>query len=100
MNCCLNWSILFILALAVVTETLSFLMWASSLSIQKSENDNKSATGAKVFSSTIFFCLRALNYCQMLIAMTFNHWLILAICVFQALAGFCFSILKDSKMIE
>ena len=41
-------------------------------------------------ASLYYFLLRILNYCQMLVAMTFNFWLILAIAVMQFFAWYIF----------
>ena len=76
-----------ILAMAMVTEGLSFLMWR-----QKFNQKKASEEGAvqKAMASGLYFILRVLNYSQMLVAMTFNFWLILAIAVCQFVAWFIF----------
>ena len=68
----------FILLLALVTELLSFGIWHQKFG-------NKMSTLSfvqKFLGALLYLVLRMLNYCQMLVAMTFNFWLILAIAFF------------------
>ena len=71
-------ALLLILALAIVTEGLTFIIWR-----QKFTNGSKQeGVVQKVLASLFYFMLRMLNYCQMLVAMTYNFWLILSIAIF------------------
>ena len=69
-----------VLAMAILTEGLSFIMWWQKLDNPKSDTDKK--IGQKLVSGLLYFLLRFLNYCQMLVAMTFNFWIILSIALF------------------
>ena len=71
-------ALVFIFVLALTTELLSFAMWR-----QKFGNKiAKVSVMQKVLGSIMYLILRMFNYCQMLVAMTFNFWLILAIAFF------------------
>ena len=74
-------ALLFVFALALVTESLSFFLWYQKFTAAKTEN-----AGSKIVPTLIvtvfYFLLRMFNYCQMLVAMTFNFWLILFIAIF------------------
>ena len=89
-------ALLLILALAIVTEGLTFIIWR-----QKFTNGSKQeGVVQKVLASLFYFMLRMLNYCQMLVAMTYNFWLILSIAIFQFLAWFVFQDIKDGMVIS
>ena len=90
-------ALIFIFVLALCTEGLSFLMWKNKMS---AENSGSATTFSKVIGSLYYFMLRFLNYCQMLVAMTFNFWLILAIAVFQFVAWYGFQDIKDGRIIK
>ena len=88
-------ALLLILAMAVLSEGCSFLMWW-----QKFTMGSKKATICQnILASFYYFLLRVINYCQMLVAMTFNFWLILAIGVMQFLAWYIFQDVKDGMVI-
>ena len=89
-------ALILILALAVVTEGLTFATWWMKFS-----SGSKPQTAMqKVLASLFYFLLRMLNYCQMLVAMTFNFWLILSIVLFQFVAWFVFQDIKDGMAIS
>ena len=92
-------AILFILLLAILTEGLSFLMWKANMTGTKAAEGDRQIF-AKAINSLPYCVLRLLNYCQMLVAMTFNFWLILMIAVFQYIAWFCFQEIKDGMVLE
>ncbi len=50
-------------------------------------------------SSAIYCFLRLLNYCQMLVAMTFNFWLVCFIAIFQFVAWYVFQDIKDGMLV-
>ena len=70
-------AVLFIAFLALMTEILSYAIWLIQKSNSQNAKDGKSSVSGKVIQGVLFFILRLLNYSQMLIAMTFNFWLIL-----------------------
>ena len=89
-------ALFFIFLLAIATESLSFLIWR-----QKFYNAKQQLSiGQKACIATLYLLLRLLNYSQMLIAMTFNFWLILMIAVFQFIAWFGFQELKDNMVLS
>ena len=67
--------------MAVLTESISFLMWLQNFKASQKEKGGKQIM-TKIFESILYIILRMLNYCQMLVAMTFNFWLILFIAIF------------------
>ena len=71
-------ALVFILVLAIITELLSFLIWKMKFGKKASQV----TTAQKLLSAVFYLLLRMLNYCQMLVAMTFNFWLILSIAAF------------------
>ena len=89
-------ALIFILLLAFLTEGLSFMMWYQNA---KRGNTEKAGVGSKILNSVIYCFLRLLNYCQMLVAMTFNFWLIANIALFQFFAWFVFQEIKDGMII-
>ena len=92
-------ALLLILAMALVTEGLSFSIWYQKFAKDKSAESGLQI-GQKVVGSLFYFVLRLFNYCQMLIAMTFNFWLILAIAICQFMAWYVFQEIKDGMMIK
>ena len=90
-------ALLFIFGLSLVTEGLSFLIWRQKFTANKG---SQLSIGQKAFSSSLYLVLRLLNYCQMLVAMTFNFWLILSIAIFQYIAWFGFQEIKDGMVLE
>ena len=92
-------ALLLILAMAVATEALSFAMWYLKFS-GSSNSSKKMPLWQNILSSLLYFGLRILNYCQMLVAMTFNFWLILSIAFFQFFAWYIFQDLKDGMVIS
>ena len=93
-------ALLLILLLSVLTEGLSFAMWYTKFSTQKNAAGDKNTVIPKLIEAIFFFLLRLLNYCQMLVAMTYNFWLITAIAVCQFLAWFAFTDIKDGLVIK
>ena len=89
-------ALLVILAMALATEGLSFLLWRQKFNRQK---DSKMGSVEQVLDSVMYFALRLLNYSQMLVAMTFNFWLIVMIAVFQFVAWYMFQDIKDGMVI-
>ena len=94
------YALLLILAMAITTEGLSFAMWQLKFRNRGGNNAEKMPIWVNLVSSGFYFALRMLNYCQMLVAMTFNFWLILAIAIMQFIAWYVFQDLKDGMTIE
>ena len=82
-------ALLLIFAFALATEGISFVLWWQAFTRGKAEPGNRQIV-MKVLGSILYFLLRVLNYCQMLVAMTFNFWLNLAIAVLQFVAWYIF----------
>ena len=93
------YAILFILLLAVFTEGLTFALWYQQFTASKPAPGDKRIV-PRIINSIFFFVLRLLNYCQMLVAMTFNFWIILAIALSQFLAWYVFQDLKDGFIVK
>ena len=50
--------------------------------------------------ATLFLFMKVLNYSFMLVAMSFNLWVILTMCVSLALSNFMFEMIEDRKRIS
>ena len=73
----LFFGMLFVFMLAITTEALSFGLWH----IQFNTDDNKASKNipSKIMSSILYGLIRVLNYSQMLVVMTYNLWLMVAV---------------------
>ena len=85
-------ALVFCLALAFISESLGFLIWY----LQQKEGKS-----CPVFIISFFYAiLRLYNYLMMLLAMTYNIWIIFGLASFQALANFTFCLIKDRKLLK
>ena len=82
-------AIALIMLMAILSEGFSFAMWYQKFTAAKPGAGDRQV-GMKAVGAVFYTMLRLLNYCQMLVAMTFNFWLILMIAVFQFVAWFGF----------
>ena len=90
------YALLLILAMAFVTEAMTFYMWY----IKFGNGEKKATIVQNMLSGVSYFILRMLNYSQMLVAMTFNFWLILFIAIAQFFAWFIFQDIKDGMVVK
>ena len=92
-------AIALIMLMAILSEGFSFAMWYQKFTASKPAPGDRQIA-MKVVAAVYYTMLRLLNYCQMLVAMTFNFWLILMIAVFQFVAWYGFQDVKDGMVIK
>ena len=85
-------ALLFVFALAFISEGISFFIWML-------QQRDKSSVPVAVLSVT-YGILRLFNYLLMLIAMTYNIYLIVGVAASQAIVNFLFSFIKDRKLLQ
>ena len=79
-----------VVILVLVTEALSFFIQYKLVNQDKTRSP---------YYSLAYFLLRFLNYTEMLVAMSFNIWLILALAVTSALSMSAFGKFEDNLFI-
>ena len=53
-----------------------------------------------LMESFLFFLMKFCNYAYMLVAMSFNFWVILTMCLSMALTSYVFEVRDDSSYIK
>ena len=56
--------------------------------------------GWALLEMIVFFAIKFINYGLMLVAMTFNFWIILTLCLGLAIADFMVNIIKDRIYVK
>ena len=74
--------------------------------IDLNEQDQKMPTHVHLYDwenfvdGLLVLFIKMFSYAFMLIAMTFNFWIVLSMCLGMAMSEFIFSILKDRRIIH